>query len=96
MPYYPPPGGATLIFRKNSGADVGTRPRVNLIEGSGIGLTVADDAGGDEVDVTVRIGGLPAYTVTGVNADRTIDVDATTLNEALNVFGTFLQDIGVA
>ena len=42
----------TLVVRKNSGADVGTRPRLNFIEGSNVTLTVADDAGSDEVDVT--------------------------------------------
>lgn len=36
-----------------AGVDVGTRNRLNLIEGSGIVLTVADDAGSDEVDITV-------------------------------------------
>jgi len=37
----------------NSGATVGTRSTLNLIEGAGIDLTVADDSGDDEVDVTV-------------------------------------------
>lgn len=39
--------------RKNSTGSVFTRRRVNFIEGTGITLTVADDAGNDEVDVTV-------------------------------------------
>ena len=46
-----------LTFRKNSGADVGTRPRLNLIEGSNITLTVADDGVDDEVDVTIAASG---------------------------------------
>jgi hypothetical protein len=43
----------TITVRKNSGANVGTRGRINLIEGTGVGLTVADDAGNSEVDVTI-------------------------------------------
>ncbi len=46
-----------VTVRKNSGADVGTRARINLIEGSNITLTVADDAGGGEVDVTIAASG---------------------------------------
>jgi hypothetical protein len=44
---------ARVTVRKNTGADVGTRRRVNLIEGSNVTLTVADDAGSEEVDVTI-------------------------------------------
>lgn len=36
-----------------AGVDVGTRNRLNLIEGANVTLTVADDAGNDEVDVTI-------------------------------------------
>jgi len=46
-------GGGSMAVRKNSGANVGTRPRLNLIEGSNVTLTVADDVGDDEVDVTI-------------------------------------------
>ena len=38
---------------KNSGAIVGTRRKINLIEGANVTLTVADDNVGDEVDVTI-------------------------------------------
>jgi len=44
---------ARVTIRKNSGADVGSRRRMNLIEGSNITLTVTDDAGSEEVDVTI-------------------------------------------
>lgn len=56
-----------LTVRKNSGADVGTRRRVNLIEGAGITLTVSDDAGGAEIDVTITnsgAGGIPTWAET--------------------------------
>lgn len=57
-----------VTVRKNSGANVGSRQRINLIEGTGCTLTVADDAGGDEVDVTVGVsgsGGSASVTNTG-------------------------------
>jgi hypothetical protein len=43
----------TIVVRKNSGADVGTRGRLNLVEGSNVTLTVTDDAGDGEVDITI-------------------------------------------
>jgi hypothetical protein len=50
-------GIARIKVRKNTGADVGSRRRLNLIEGANITLTVADDVGGEEVDVTVAAAG---------------------------------------
>lgn len=38
---------------KNSGAVTGTRKKLNFIEGSNVTLTIADDAGNDEVDITI-------------------------------------------
>ena len=54
-----------VTVRKNTGADVGTRKRLNLIEGTNITLTVADDATGDEIDITLAAagGGLIAQVV---------------------------------
>lgn len=46
-----------LNFRKNSAGSVFTRRRINLIEGSNVTITVADDAGDDEVDVTIAATG---------------------------------------
>ena len=42
---------------KNSGAVVGTRKQLNFIEGSGVTLTIADDAGNDQVDITIAASG---------------------------------------
>jgi hypothetical protein len=42
---------------RNSAADVGARRTINFIEGANITLTVADDAPGEEVDVTIAAGG---------------------------------------
>jgi len=43
----------TVGVRKNSAGSTFTRPRLNLIEGSNVTLTVADDAVDGEVDITV-------------------------------------------
>lgn len=54
----PPAPIAGITARKNSGgSDTGARPRFNFIEGTGISVTVADDAGNDEVDITVSTAG---------------------------------------
>jgi len=50
------PDIARVSVSKNSGATVGSRRRINLIEGSGVTLTVADDSANEEVDVTIAAG----------------------------------------
>lgn len=42
---------------KNSGATTGSRKRINFVEGANVTLTIADDAGNDEVDVTIASSG---------------------------------------
>jgi hypothetical protein len=49
--------GGDVTIRKNSGSDVGTRPRLNFIEGSNVTLTIADDVTDDEVDITIAASG---------------------------------------
>lgn len=44
-------------MRKNSTGSIYTRHRLNLIEGSNVTLTFNDDAGNDEVDVTISAAG---------------------------------------
>jgi hypothetical protein len=46
-----------VTVRKNTGADVGSRKRLNFIEGTNVTLTVADDGGGDEIDITIAAAG---------------------------------------
>ena len=48
---------ARTTIRKNSGANVGSRRRINLIEGTGCDLTVNDDPGNEEVDVIISASG---------------------------------------
>lgn len=40
-------------LRLNSGVDVGSRRRINLIEGTNIDITIADDSDDDELDVQI-------------------------------------------
>jgi hypothetical protein len=42
-----------VAVRKNSGGTDVVRPRINLIEGSNISITVDDDSGDDEIDITI-------------------------------------------
>lgn len=49
---------ASVTVRKNSGANVGSRARLNFIEGTGTTLTITDDAGNDEVDITITSAGV--------------------------------------
>jgi hypothetical protein len=52
----------SLPFKvQKAGADVGTRRALNFTEGANIGLTVADDAGNDRVNVTVALSSVPAH-----------------------------------
>ena len=50
----------TVTVRLNTGADVGTRPRLNFIEGSAtyLDITAVDDAPGSEVDLTFTSEGI--------------------------------------
>lgn len=46
-----------VTVRKNTGANVGTRARLNFIEGTNVTVTVADDGVDDEIDVTIAASG---------------------------------------
>lgn len=75
--------------RKNSAGSTFTRRRVNLIEGSNVTLTVADDSGSDEVDVTIAaatsttfpngtvIGGVSGTYATNADITAVIPADDT-------------------
>lgn len=47
---------------KKAGVSVGTRRGINLIEGSNVTLTISDDSGNDEVDVTIAAAVPTGYT----------------------------------
>lgn len=60
-------GNARLGFRKNSAGSTFLRRRLNLIEGTGVTITVSDDSGNEEVDVTIdAAGGAPSGAAGGV------------------------------
>ena len=61
---------ARVAVNKNSGATVGTRRRLNFIEGTNVTLTIADDSINEEVDVTINAtggGGSASWTITEVD-----------------------------
>jgi hypothetical protein len=50
-------GNKAKVGVKNNGAAVGTRRHINFIPGTNITYTITDDAGNDEVDVTINSSG---------------------------------------
>lgn len=48
-------GYMTGLVVEDNGSVIGTRSRLNFIEGNAITLTIADDAGNNEVDVTIAV-----------------------------------------
>lgn len=51
------PDAAPELTVANNGSDVGTRPTLNLVPGTGIALTIADNGTADRVDVTITSSG---------------------------------------
>jgi hypothetical protein len=100
---------ARVTVRKNTGANVGTRRRLNLIEGTNVTLTVTDDAGGEEVDITVASsagGGTVTSVAGGVGITNTpepivgagtVDLDIFSLTtEAALAAGDWLPFVDVS
>lgn len=84
---------AKVAVNKNSGATVGTRRRINFIEGTNVTLTIADDAGNEEVDVTIAStasGGGPTFATDVVTGSTTVISNAgdTTLNTVTTTPGS--------
>jgi len=52
-----PTGANQIKVRKNAGADIGTRPRLNFNEGANITLTIMDDAIDNEIDIDIAAAG---------------------------------------
>jgi hypothetical protein len=80
---------ARIVVRKNTGADVGTRRRVNLVEGANISLTVTDDAGSEEIDVTIAATSGGAITAKDEGTDLTVAL------ASLNFVGTAIAATAV-
>lgn len=83
-------GGDQTVVRRNSTGSNFTRGRVNLIEGTNISLTVADDSTDNEVDVTIAGSGAAADTFVDVGFYP--DTSATTAWDFANTNGTRTQN----
>jgi hypothetical protein len=61
--------GQTIVIRKNSTGVEIVQPRINLIEGANITITIADDSVNSEADVTFALSSSPdvatSYKVAG-------------------------------
>lgn len=67
--YTPDPDAITRIsVRKNSTGSVYSRRRLNLIEGTGATLTVADVSGNEEIDITIAVTGASGGNVSSTGA----------------------------
>lgn len=94
-------GTTTVTVRKNSGANVGTRPRLNLIEGANITLTVTDDAVGNEVDITVTGTASSGWTDGGTTVYVTTTTDDVSIGTSaspgarLGIFNTVTTKISL-
>lgn len=80
---------ARVTVRENSGADVGTRRRLNFIEGANVTFTIADDAGDEEIDITINAASPGTGTVTSVAGGTGI----TNSPEPITTTGTVDLDI---
>jgi hypothetical protein len=69
---------ARVAVRKNSAGSVFTRRRLNFIEGSNVTLTVADDGGNEEVDVTIAASGGSSGTIVRYGPWTTADASGLT------------------
>jgi hypothetical protein len=84
---------ARVGVRKNSAGSTFTRRRLNLIEGSNVTITVADDSGDEEVDVTIAgTAGAPTtakYLTTAADGTLSAEVVIPGLAGSVDVQGTF-------
>jgi len=79
-------GNNARVAVSKASALVGTRRKINFIEGSNVTLTIADDAGNEEVDVTIA---ATAASAAPVGASYvTLAVDGTLTSERVLTAGT--------
>lgn len=88
-------GIARTTVRKNTGANVGSRRRLNLIEGANVTLTVADDAADEEVDVTIVAAAGEAGVQVLDAQTATVDVVNTTVETDLYSYSVAGGTLGV-
>lgn len=79
--------------RKNSGALIGTRRQINLIEGANVTLTVTDDNTSDEVDVTIASAAAGGSIVVRKNSGADVGTQPRlNLIEGANITLTIVDD----
>lgn len=76
---------ARVGVRKNSAGSTFNRRRINLIEGTGVTLTVADDSANEEVDVTIASSSTTTYRKSTTKAVTDTVADTDLLNGEITV-----------
>lgn len=82
-----------LTVRKNSGSNVGSQSKINLIEGAGIAITTANDATDKEIDITVSFtgttgGGGSALTISQQGSIKSTGTSQIDFGAGFNVAGS--------
>jgi hypothetical protein len=86
------PSTFPVTVRKNSGANVGTRPRLNFIEGTNITLTVVDDNVDNEVDITISAtGGVSTHNL--LQSSVHTDTNTTTVARGMVITGQLIGGV---
>lgn len=103
MPVFLPNTTIASYGVKKAGTLVGTEPSLNLIEGANVGLTIADNAASNRVDVTIAgttTSYLSALLATGPksvwNFDETTGTTASDINSLVNGTYTSTYTLGQA
>lgn len=65
--------GSGVEVRINSGGSTYTRPRINIIAGTGVSLSLSDDGGNGEVDLTITASGTDGRILSTVLAGDVTD-----------------------
>lgn len=79
---------ARVAVSENSGATIGTRRRINFVEGSNVTLTITDDAGNEEIDVTIAAAGAASPDISTCLLTPTSSETITT-NKAAVTYGFY-------
>jgi hypothetical protein len=70
--------GGSMLLVKHNGTTVGQRSTLNLIDGSNVTLTIADDSAGNKVDVTIASTGGGGASIPAVSAYSSVDINIPT------------------
>ncbi len=84
---------SAVQVRRNSGDSIGSRPRLNFVEGTGVTLVIADDPSSDELDITISASGGGGGGGDVVGPATSVAGNITTFGDTS---GALLEDSGVA